>query len=212
MQRRWPVTSGLIFRATCLCVVWWYMILCAIWYHFYNLENVKNTHGGVLLWVLKVTLLHRWFSRFLNCTNGTKSHKASHLYVFFMAWVFLLYGLLILFLLFYFHNYLSPYFLSMIFLCFPVFKVFDTSLWLVWYFKPNSSIFIILITFEFVIIIFLGGGVKGGLHYIANEKICPDIWKLPAFWNAKVSPEDERCFKQCGPLQAAYFHGKSNSS
>ena len=25
--------------------------LCAIWYHLYNLKNVKNTHGGVLLLV-----------------------------------------------------------------------------------------------------------------------------------------------------------------
>ena len=24
-------------------------MLCAIWYHLYNLKNVKNTHGGVLL-------------------------------------------------------------------------------------------------------------------------------------------------------------------
>ena len=24
---------------------------CTIWYHFYNLKNVKNTHGGVLLLV-----------------------------------------------------------------------------------------------------------------------------------------------------------------
>ena len=24
---------------------------CAIWYHLYNLKNVKNTHGGVLLFV-----------------------------------------------------------------------------------------------------------------------------------------------------------------
>ena len=24
------------------------MMLCAIWYHLYNLKNVKNTHGGVL--------------------------------------------------------------------------------------------------------------------------------------------------------------------
>ena len=23
-------------------------MLCAIWYHLYNLKNVKNTHGGVL--------------------------------------------------------------------------------------------------------------------------------------------------------------------
>ena len=26
-------------------------MLCAIYYHFYNLKNVKNTHGGVLLFV-----------------------------------------------------------------------------------------------------------------------------------------------------------------
>ena len=24
---------------------------CAIWYYFYNLKNVKNTHGGVLVLV-----------------------------------------------------------------------------------------------------------------------------------------------------------------
>ena len=28
--------------------------------------------------LLKVTLLHEFFSRFSNCTNGTKSRKASH--------------------------------------------------------------------------------------------------------------------------------------
>ena len=27
------------------------VMLCAIWYHSYNLKNVKNTHGGVLLLV-----------------------------------------------------------------------------------------------------------------------------------------------------------------
>ena len=25
------------------------------WYHLYNLKNVKNNHGGVLLLVLKIT-------------------------------------------------------------------------------------------------------------------------------------------------------------
>ena len=42
-------------------------MFCAIWYHFYNLKNVKNTHGGVLLLVklLKVTLLHGFFFTFL---------------------------------------------------------------------------------------------------------------------------------------------------
>ena len=24
---------------------------CAIWYHFYNLKNMKNTNGGVLILV-----------------------------------------------------------------------------------------------------------------------------------------------------------------
>ena len=28
-----------------------YVMRCAIWYHLYNLKNVKNTHGGVLLLV-----------------------------------------------------------------------------------------------------------------------------------------------------------------
>ena len=46
-----------------------YVMRCEIWYHLYNLENVKNTHGGVLILVklqLKLTLLHGCFSRFLN--------------------------------------------------------------------------------------------------------------------------------------------------
>ena len=30
--------------------------------------------------LLKVTLLHGCFSRFLKCTNGTKSRKVSHIY------------------------------------------------------------------------------------------------------------------------------------
>ena len=40
-----------------------YVMFCAVWYHLHNLKNVKTPHGGVL------PLL---FSRFLNCTNGTK--------------------------------------------------------------------------------------------------------------------------------------------
>ena len=60
------------------------MMLCTIWYHLCNLKNVEKAHGGVLILVTlqtaackctKVTLLHRCFSRFLNCTNSTKSHK-----------------------------------------------------------------------------------------------------------------------------------------
>ena len=47
---------------------------------------MKNTHGGVLVFVklqaatiLRVTLIHGCFSRFLNCANGTNTRKASHL-------------------------------------------------------------------------------------------------------------------------------------
>ena len=40
----------------------------AIWYHLYNLKNMKNTHGGVLLLepaaLLEITLIHGCFSRF----------------------------------------------------------------------------------------------------------------------------------------------------
>ena len=52
---------------------------CAIWYHLYNLKNMKNTHGGVLILVLKLTHLHGCFSRFLNCANGTKWPNAPHI-------------------------------------------------------------------------------------------------------------------------------------
>ena len=107
------------------------VVHCPIWHHLYNLKNVKNTHGVLILvklqayfpafglnteryfqirsffWsvlsrirtkygeigsispysvqmrkpetLLKLTLLRGCFSRFLNCTNGTKSRNASHL-------------------------------------------------------------------------------------------------------------------------------------
>ena len=38
--------------------------------------------------LLKVTLLHGCFSGFLNCTNGTKSRNASHMYVYFYLSIF----------------------------------------------------------------------------------------------------------------------------
>ena len=47
------------------------MVRCAIWYHLYNLKKPAT--------LLKLTLLHGCFSRFLNCTNGTKSRNASHI-------------------------------------------------------------------------------------------------------------------------------------
>ena len=52
---------------------------------FAQFKKRENIHGGVLLLVklqatlLKVTLLIGCFSRFLNCTNGTKSRNASHI-------------------------------------------------------------------------------------------------------------------------------------
>ena len=61
-----------------------YVIPCAIWYNLYNLEKVKNSHGGMLHLVnftlLKGTLIHGCFSCFLNCAYGTKSRKASHMH------------------------------------------------------------------------------------------------------------------------------------
>ena len=53
---------------------------------FVQFKNVKNTCGRVLLLVkpvtlLKWTLLHWCFSRILYCTNNTKSHKASHVFI-----------------------------------------------------------------------------------------------------------------------------------
>ena len=50
---------------------------------FAQFRNAKNTHGRVLLLVpatlLKVTLFRGFFSCFLDCTNGCKSGKASHM-------------------------------------------------------------------------------------------------------------------------------------
>ena len=54
-----------------------YVVYCTIWYHLYNLKNVENTHGGVLI-------LDGCFSCFLNCTNGTKSRNASQMSFFFL--------------------------------------------------------------------------------------------------------------------------------
>ena len=50
-----------------------YVMRCAIWCHLYNLKNVKPAT------LLKLTLLYGCFSRFLNCTNSTKSRNASHM-------------------------------------------------------------------------------------------------------------------------------------
>ena len=48
---------------------------------FVQFKNVKNIHGGVLhlkpATLPKITLIHGYFSRFLNCTNGTKLRYVS---------------------------------------------------------------------------------------------------------------------------------------
>ena len=49
---------------------------CAIWYHMYNLKNVKNTHREVL--VTKSNTPPWVFFTLFNCTNGTKSRNISH--------------------------------------------------------------------------------------------------------------------------------------
>ena len=43
------------------------MMRCGIWYHLYNLKNVKNTYGEVLILVklqASLTLLHGCFFTF----------------------------------------------------------------------------------------------------------------------------------------------------
>ena len=52
----------------------------ATWYYLYNLKNEKNTPGAAsvtftglqLTTLLKVTPLHGYFSRSLNCTNSSQ--------------------------------------------------------------------------------------------------------------------------------------------
>ena len=33
-----------------------FVVHCPIWYHLYNLKKVKNTHGGVLILVVKLVV------------------------------------------------------------------------------------------------------------------------------------------------------------
>ena len=55
-------------------------MLCDIWCHLYNLKNVKNTYGGVLLLVNLQAVAGHFFP-FLICANGSKSRKASHKFI-----------------------------------------------------------------------------------------------------------------------------------
>ena len=48
-----------------------YVMLSAIWCRLYNFKKPAT--------LLKVSLVHARFSRFLNCKNGTKLRKVSHI-------------------------------------------------------------------------------------------------------------------------------------
>ena len=60
-----------ILRQLCISS---FVMRCAIWYHLYNLKNVKNTHGGVLL-LVKLQAKGSWLDfidnnlRFVNPTG-----------------------------------------------------------------------------------------------------------------------------------------------
>ena len=60
------------------------MIRCAIWYYLCNLKNVKSARGRVLLlvkftfYLLKITLLHGCFSRFLKLQMVPHRAKKHH--------------------------------------------------------------------------------------------------------------------------------------
>ena len=74
----WPFSMGTLVRnglRNAIKLIWDVLHDLVL---FVQSKDVKNTHGGVLLLLLKVTLLHGCFSRFLYCTNGTKSPIASH--------------------------------------------------------------------------------------------------------------------------------------
>ena len=47
LQMVWKIPQWIIFEFYTTI----YVMLCAIWYHLYNLKNVKNTHEGLLLLV-----------------------------------------------------------------------------------------------------------------------------------------------------------------
>ena len=64
-----------------------YEMLCAIWYHYYNLKNVKNNHGVVLLFLklipatlLKVKLLHGCFFHVFKIVQMVLNRAKHHLY------------------------------------------------------------------------------------------------------------------------------------
>ena len=55
-----------------------------LWYRLYNFKNVKNTHGGLILFVKLQTSACNFsksphYPHFSICRNVTKSRKASHI-------------------------------------------------------------------------------------------------------------------------------------
>ena len=68
---------------------------CAIWYHLHNLEK-REQHPWRSVTFSKVALFHGYFSRFLNCTNSTKSSwKTLHIlyiiYKFYIQYIYIYY-------------------------------------------------------------------------------------------------------------------------
>ena len=53
---------------------------CLIWYHLYNLKNVKNTHGGVLI-LVKLQLEATFKAQFMKkLSNSEAEFKKSVAY------------------------------------------------------------------------------------------------------------------------------------
>ena len=78
MQYFWFSNILAISQKKKLRISWFLIVMrCSIWYHLYNLKNVKNTHDpwrSVTFSKVAVTKsnIPPWvFSHFLNCTNGT---------------------------------------------------------------------------------------------------------------------------------------------
>ena len=77
-------------------------MLCVIWYHLYNLKNLKSTHGGVLFSVklqaeacnFTKSISSPWvFFLFSNCTNGTKLRNASYfIYIYIYIYIVVRYS------------------------------------------------------------------------------------------------------------------------
>ena len=53
-------------------------MLCAIWYRLYNLKIVRNIRGG-LLPLVRITLLHGCFFKFLKLRQWYQTRKAFYI-------------------------------------------------------------------------------------------------------------------------------------